>query len=110
RHASLYSDSFHGHAARNYDASTLTVRHDFGWATLQSISNATGYALSHVEDADGTNHVVSHLDTGVDGSGTSLYQEFKLAGGNQRLDWVAGASYASEHARQTNLIESNTDT
>ncbi len=42
--------------------------------------------------------------------GRTLYQEFKFNGSNERVDWVSGASFYMEHARQTSLATVNTDT
>lgn len=109
-HAPFFNDSQGGREQRNYNAGTLSVDHDFSWGTLTSTSNWTGYSMSHVEDGDGTNHITTHLDTGVIGKGSTWYQDFKFSGSNDLLDWVAGASYYREDARQTSLATVNTDT
>jgi iron complex outermembrane receptor protein len=110
RHAPFHDDSGDGHSARRYDAFKLDVRHRFGDATLQALAAWTGYTLSHTEDADATNHVVTHLDTGVEGRGHSGYGELRLSGATTRLDWAVGSSLWYEDAVQTSLARSNTDT
>jgi iron complex outermembrane receptor protein len=110
RHAMFHDDSGDGHSARRYDSFTLDVRHEFGWATLRALGAWTGYTLSHIEDADGTDLAATHLDTGVDGRGHSGYGELRLSGATPRLDWTLGASLWREDAAQTSLARSNTDT
>jgi len=109
-HAPYFNDAQDNRESRKYDAGTLTVDHSFSWGSLTSTTNWTGYDMSHVEDGDGTNHVTTHLDTGVIGQGHTWYQEFKLSGSNDMADWVAGASWYQEHADQTSLARVNTDT
>ncbi|MFC5741474.1 TonB-dependent receptor [Dyella tabacisoli] len=109
-HAPFYNDSGDGREARQLNSGTLSIDHSFGWGSLTSTTNWTGYRMSHIEDGDGTDHIVSHLDTGVLGSGHTWYQEFKLTGNNDLLDWVSGVSYYQEQARQTSLARATTDT
>ena len=110
RHAPFFNDAGDGRERRRYQSGTLTVDHAFDWGSLASITAWTGYDMSHIEDGDGTDHVTSHLDTGVIGRGHTWYQEFKLSGNNDLADWVAGASLYTEHAAQTSLARVNTDT
>jgi iron complex outermembrane receptor protein len=110
RHAPFHDDTGDGHSARRYDAVTFDVRHAFGGATLRALGAWTGYTLSHTEDADGTDHVVTHLDTGVRGRGHSSYSELRLSGTGTRLDWALGASLWREDAAQISLARANTDT
>jgi iron complex outermembrane receptor protein len=110
RHAPFHDDSGDGHSARRYDAFALDARHQFGFATLQARAAWTDYTLSHTEDADATNHVVTHLDTGVEGRGHSGYGELRLSGTGPRLDWAVGSSLWFEDAQQTSLARSSTDT
>jgi iron complex outermembrane receptor protein len=109
-HAPYFNDARDNRETRKYDAGTLTIDHGFRWGSLTSTTNWTGYDMSHVEDGDGTNHVTTHLDTGVIGRGHTWYQEFKFSGSNDHADWVAGASYYRENADQTSLARVNTDT
>lgn len=110
RHAPFHDDTGDGHSARRYDSLTLDVRHALGGATLRALGAWTGYTVSHTEDADGTDHVVTHLDTGVEGRGHSAYGELRLSGAAPRLDWTLGTSLWRENAVQTSLARANTDT
>ena len=110
RHAPFFNDSDGGRERRQYNGWTLAFDHGFDWGSLTSTTNYAAYNISHVEDGDGTNHITTHLDTGVISEGRTLYQEFKLSGSNELVDWVAGASYYMERAKQTSLATVNTDT
>lgn len=109
-HAPFFNDSVGGRERRQYNGWTLTFDHAFDWGGFTSTTNYAVYNISHVEDGDGTNHITTHLDTGVISDGRTLYQEFKLSGSNALIDWVSGASFYSEHANQTSLATVNTDT
>ena len=110
RKAPFHNDSDGGRERRQFNGWTLTFDHSFDWGTFTSTTNYAVYNISHVEDGDGTNHITTHLDTGVISNGRTLYQEFKLSGSNDRVDWLSGVSFYSEHARQTSLATVNTDT
>ena len=109
-HAPFFNDSDGGRERRQYNGWTLTLDHGFDWGGFTSTTNYAVYNISHVEDGDGTNHITTHLDTGVISDGRTLYQEFKFNGSNERVDWVSGASFYMEHASQTSLATVNTDT
>ncbi len=63
----------------------------------------------NAEDNDGTDHIVTYLDTANIEHNNSWYQEFKLSGDNDLMDWVSGVSFYSEQARQTSQTNTNTD-
>jgi iron complex outermembrane receptor protein len=63
--------------------------------------------VNHTEE-DGTNRADLYVDSQNTEGNESLYQEFKFAGHNDRLDWVGGASYFHENARQTSEVNTNT--
>ena len=108
--APFFNDSDGGRERRQYNGWTLNFDHSFDWGSFSSVTNYAAYNISHVEDGDGTNHITTHLDTGVISDGRTVYQEFKLSGSNDRVDWVSGVSYYMEHAKQTSLATVNTDT
>ena len=110
REAPFFNDSDGGRERRQFNGWTLAFDHGFDWGSFTSTTNYAAYNISHVEDGDGTNHITTHLDTGVISDGRTFYQEFKLSGSNDRVDWLAGASYYMEHANQTSLATVNTDT
>ena len=108
--APFFNDTDGGRERRQYNGWTLSFDHNFDWGSFTSTTNYAVYNISHVEDGDGTNHITTHLDTGVISDGRTLYQEFKLSGSNEHVDWVSGASFYMEHASQTSLATVNTDT
>lgn len=110
RHAPFFNDSDGGRERRQFNGWTLTFDHSFDWGSFTSTTNYAAYNISHVEDGDGTNHITTHLDTGVISEGRTLYQEFKLSGSNDLVDWVSGVSFYGERAKQTSLATVNTDT
>lgn len=99
-----------GREERNYNDATLTIDHNFSWGTLTSTTNWTSYGMSHVESGTGLQQVTEYLNTGVIGNGSTWYQELKLQGNNDLMDWVAGASWYQENSNQVNLARVNTDT
>ncbi len=89
---------------RTFDGVTLIVDHSFEWGQLTSTTAWRQFdALNRVEE-DGTNRPNLYLDSTNTESNENRYQEFKFSGATERLDWVAGASYYEEEARQTSEI------
>ena len=87
--------------SRRFDGVTLVVDHAFTWGSLTSTTAWHDYdSLNRVEE-DGTNRRDLYIDSTNTESNSNFYQEFKFSGGNDRLDWVAGASFFSEDADQT---------
>ena len=108
-HAPLYNDAVGGRESRTFDGVTLTFDHSFGWGSLVSTTAWRGFDTLNRGDYDGTNHIVSYLDTANIEHNNSWYQEFKLSGNTGIADWVAGASYYQEQARQTSQTNIFTD-
>lgn len=108
-HAPLYNDSVGGRESRTFDGVTLTFDHSFGWGSLVSTTAWRGFDTFNRGDYDGTNHIVSYLDTTNIEHNNSWYQEFKLSGNTGIADWVAGVSYYQEQARQTSQTNIYTD-
>ena len=106
--APLYNDALAAREWRHFDGSTLIVDHSFAWGSLTSTTAWRHFNTFNDEDNDGTDHVVSYLDTANVEHNNSYYQEFKLSGDNELLDWVAGLSFYSEQARQTSQVNTNT--
>jgi iron complex outermembrane receptor protein len=93
---------------RTFDGATMILEHAFDWGSLTSTSSWRQYdSLNHTEE-DGTNRADLYVDSQNTEGNRSLYQEFKFAGHNDRLDWVAGASYFDEDAHQTSEVNTNT--
>ena len=108
-HAPLYNDAIGGRETRRFDGGTLQVDHSFAWGELVSTTAWRGFDTFNRGDYDGTNHVVTYLDTTNIEHNNSWYQEFKLSGNTDLMDWVAGVSYYQEQARQTSQTNINTD-
>ena len=110
RDVPIYQDVFGGRQTKGYDGGTLQFIGSLDWATFTSTTAFSESDLEHFEDQDGTNDPTVRLDSGVTQSGRTLYQEFKFAGANDRIDWVAGASYYREEGEQSNIVNSSTST
>ncbi|HET6552201.1 MAG TPA: TonB-dependent receptor [Dyella sp.] len=108
-HAPLYNDSVGGAETRRFDGVTLSIDHSFSWANLVSTTAWRGFDTFNRGDYDGTNHIVDYLDTTNIEHNNSWYQEFKLQGNTDLVDWVAGVSYYQEQARQTSQTNVFTD-
>ncbi|MGC1548448.1 MAG: TonB-dependent receptor [Rhodanobacter sp.] len=111
--APLYNDAVNAAETRRFDGSTLTVDHSFSWGSFTSTTAWRHFNTYNDEDNDGTDHIVTYLDTANIEHNNSWYQEFKLAGNNDLMDWVSGVSFYSEQARQasqTNVYTDSLDT
>ncbi|WP_436044447.1 TonB-dependent receptor [Pseudoxanthomonas sp. LjRoot143] len=94
---------------RTFDGVTLIVDHAFTWGNLTSTSSWREYDSMNQTEEDGTNRADLYIDSVNTESNETFYQEFKFAGSNARLDWVAGASFFKEDARQTSEVNTNTE-
>jgi iron complex outermembrane receptor protein len=108
-HAPLNNDAMNPAETRRFDGVTFSVDHNFGAVNLVSTTAWRDFDTLNRGDYDGTNHIVSYLDTANIESNTSLYQEFKFSGTTDRIDWVAGASWNRERAHQTSQTNIFTD-
>jgi iron complex outermembrane receptor protein len=108
-HAPLYNDAVGAIEKRRFDGATLTIDHGFGWGSLTSTTAWRSFDTKNLGDYDGTNHIVSYLDTANIEHNNSWYQEFKLNGNTELIDWVAGTSWYGEQARQTSQTDITTD-
>ncbi len=110
RDVPIYNDTPNGKQTKAYDGGTLALTRHLDWATFTSTSAFSESDITHFEDQDGTNNPILYLDSGVTQSGRTYYQEFKMAGANDRIDWVAGGSFYREEGRQSNIVNSSTST
>jgi iron complex outermembrane recepter protein len=106
--APLYNDAIGAAEWRHFDDSTLIIDHSFSWGSLTSTTAWRHFNTYNAEDNDGTDHIVSYLATTNIEHNNSYYQEFKLAGDNDLMDWVSGISAYSEQARQSSVVNTNT--
>jgi iron complex outermembrane receptor protein len=109
RKAKVYNDVVGNEESRQLDQATLFLDHSFGWADLRSSSSWRQFETVNREDEDGTNLIATYFDTANIESNESFYQEFKLSGATDSLDWVGGVSYYSEKADQVSDTHTYTD-
>ena len=106
----VYSDLVENTEARNFDGVTLIFDHALEWGHLTSTSAWRDFDTVNRAEEDGTNRRYLYIDTANREENTSWYQEFKFSGGSGKLDWVAGASYYQEKARQASEVNAFSDT
>ena len=95
---------------RKLNRFNLFVDHDFGWAEFRSSTSWTKFDTNNREDEDGTAlKPYIYFDTDNIEENENWYQEFKFSHSDENFDWVAGASYYSEDARQTSDTHTFTD-
>ena len=109
RKAPVFNDVIGNEESRELDALTLAIVHELGWAELRSTTAWRQFDTLNREDEDGTNRVATYFDTANIEDNESWYQEFKLSGKAGSIDWVAGASYYQEDARQASDTLAFTD-
>jgi len=107
--APLLNDVINGVETRELDEASLHVTHTFGDITLRSISSFRYFETANAQDEDGTNRINLYFDTNNVEQNQSWYQELRLSGANDRLDWVAGVSYYDENANQRSETHAFTD-
>lgn len=108
-HAPLLNDAVGARETRKFDAVTLRVEHSFAFADFSSISAYRRFNTFNREDQDGTNRLYLYFDDVNIEQNKSFSQEFTLAGKTGIADWVAGASYYYDDARQTSQLNLYTD-
>ena len=109
----IYNDVVGNEESRRLEEFVVMFSKRFGAVDFHSTSEGRAFHTVNREDEDGTNRLATYLDTANVEHNTSWYQEFKFSGKTARTDWVAGASYSSEHALQhsdTHLYTDSVDT
>lgn len=106
--STIFNDAIDNHETRQLDEVTLNITHDFGDMTFTSLTSTRHFETENREDEDGTNRADLYFDTNNREDNDSFYQEFRLAGGTEALDWIAGVSYYDETARQRSDTFANT--
>jgi iron complex outermembrane recepter protein len=107
--APVQNDALNPHETRGFDGVTVRVEHALSFADFTSISAYRHFNTVNREDGDGTNRLNLYLDDDNYEQNKSLSQELTLAHKNELADWVAGASYYYDDARQTSQINLFTD-
>ncbi len=105
----IRNDVVDNHETRNLDEAALTINHDFGDIVLTSISSWRHFKTENREDEDGTNRIDLYFDTNNRENNTSWYQELRLAGETGSVNWLVGASYFKETAKQISDTFAYTD-
>ena len=109
-HAPLYDDTVDAMERRTFNGTTLRIEHAFPFGDFTSTSAYREFTTSNRESYEGTNRIADYVDTLNAEKNTSWSQEFKLAGQTGIADWVAGASYYYDNARQTSGLGVYTNT
>ncbi|MEM1103420.1 MAG: TonB-dependent receptor [Pseudomonadota bacterium] len=79
---------------------TVTGNYDFGAATLTSITDYRSVQRDYIEDSDASpvNYFNFYLTTDAE----QFSQELRLAGDNERVNWVAGAYFIDIQVNDSN--------
>ena len=109
RKAPIYNDVVGNEESRKLDQANLFIDHSFGDIDFRSSTSYRKFETVNLEDEDGTNRIDVYFDTGNFEENESFYQEFRLSGANDKVDWVAGVSYYSEDADQASDTHTFTD-
>lgn len=107
--AKVYNDVDGNEESRKLDGLTLFIDHQFGAADFRSTTAWRTFETVNREDEDGTNDIRYYFDTANIEDNESFYQEFKFSGQSGAIDWVAGASWYSEDAKQISDTHAYTD-
>ena len=106
----IFNDVVGNREARNLDEVSLTLNHDFGDVMLTSITSWRDFQTVNREDEDGTNRIDLYFDTSNVEDNESWYQELRLSGETGPVNWLVGASYFDEQAKQISDTFTFTDT
>jgi iron complex outermembrane recepter protein len=95
--------------SRTLNDFVLTFAHPFPGLVLESTSDYRRFKTLNREDETGTDSYATYFDTANIEHNTSWYQEMRLSANNRLTDWIAGASYSFEHARQVSQANTFSD-
>lgn len=109
RKAPVYNDVVGNEESRQLDQMNLFIDHTFGSVDFRSSTSWRQFDTVNREDEDGTNLIATYFDTANIEDNESFYQEFKLSGKTDRIDWVGGVSYYKEKADQISDTHTYTD-
>ena len=108
--APIYNDAQGERESRDFDGVTLRIEHPLSFATFNSTTAYRHFTSGNLESNDGTNSILTYLDTNNIESNSTWQQEFKLSGKNDMVDWLGGISFFGETAHQTSQVNTYTDT
>jgi iron complex outermembrane receptor protein len=109
REARIYNDVVGNEESRELDQATLFLDHSFGAADFRSSTSWRQFTTVNREDEDGVNLIGAYFDTANIEDNESFYQELKLSGASEQIDWIGGVSYYREKADQTSDTHTYTD-
>ncbi|HPZ51274.1 MAG TPA: TonB-dependent receptor, partial [Propionibacteriaceae bacterium] len=104
-----YTDVAGNDETRDFDGLTLQLEHDFAWGRLTATTAWRNFDTLNRAEEDATNHANLFIDTANIEDNTTWYQELRFNGGTDRIDWVAGASWFKERARQSSVVDLTSD-
>ena len=108
--ASIYNDVQGNRETRDFDGVTLRFETPISFATFNSTTAYRHFNSGNLEGNNGTNSLMTYLDTDNIENNSTWQQEFKLSGKNDLVDWVGGISFFGETAHQTSNVDTYTDT
>lgn len=109
RKAPVFNDVIGNEESRQLDQVNLFIDHSFGTTDFRSSTSWRQFDTVNREDEDGTNLIGVYFDTANIEDNESFYQELKLAGKTDSIDWVGGVSYYKEKANQISDTHTFTD-
>jgi len=108
--APIYNDVQGDREKRDFDGVTLRFETPISFATFNSTTAYRHFNSSNDEGNNGTNSLMTYLDTDNIENNSTWQQEFKLSGKNDLVDWIGGISFFGETAHQTSNVNTYTDT
>ncbi|HEX7642855.1 MAG TPA: TonB-dependent receptor [Burkholderiaceae bacterium] len=108
--APVYNDVQGDRETRDFDGVTLRFETPLSFATFNSTTAYRHFNSGNLEGNNGTNSILTYLDTNNIENNSTWQQEFKLSGKNDMVDWVGGISFFGETAHQTSQVDTYTDT
>jgi iron complex outermembrane receptor protein len=108
--APIYNDVQGDRETRDFDGVTLRFETPVSFATFNSTTAYRHFNSGNLEGNNGTNSLLTYLDTDNIENNTTWQQEFKLSGKNDLVDWLGGISFFGETAHQRSDVDTYTDT
>lgn len=105
----VYDDEISGRETRNLNAYTLNASRDLGFATLTSLTAYRTFTTANRESETGTPDMANYLDTTNVEANQNFYEELHLNGHAGPITFFAGTSYFQEHAKQSSIVTTTTD-
>ncbi|WND03623.1 TonB-dependent receptor [Temperatibacter marinus] len=94
------SDIGNGRESRDLDGFSLSIEHEFDFATMTSVSSYKKFTTFNRQEEDGTADPNFYFDTDNVEENEHFYQELRFNGSNDTFTWAAGGSFYKEDAYQ----------